>query len=202
MWQRRSSPNGLKEDNRSSPAEPSERVVIVVAFQARTKRENDEADGCALRRRCILARDLLHWKSKIGLDPLPNNYVRGALRAFGEKKALEFFHQLVETQDMQFRRGRPLQAQFLAAGEFAASPELRLSLLKELKASGAPVDYHIFYPFPVTLAATAIFKTAPHPHASALFVDYWLLKEGQQFLLDRQFTVMREGMSPSDPETN
>lgn len=148
--------------------------------------------------------DLLdpYWKGKIGLDPLPNNFVRGALKAFGEKKALEFFHQLVETQDIQFRRGRTLQTQFLAAGEFAASPELRLSLLKELKASGAPVDYHFAYPFPVTLAATAVFKTAPHPYASALFVDYWLSKEGQQFLVDHQFTVMREGMSPSDPAAN
>lgn len=146
--------------------------------------------------------DLLdpYWKGKIGLDPLPNNFIRGTLKAFGEKKALEFFQRLLDTQDIQFRRGRTLQTQFLAAGEFAASPELRLSLLKELKAANAPVDFHFAHPFPVTLAATGIFKTAPHPHAAALFIDYWLSKEGQEFMASREFTVMREGMTQLDAE--
>lgn len=141
--------------------------------------------------------DLLdpYWKGKLGLDPLPNNFVRGALKAYGEKKTLEFLQRLVDTQDIQFRRGRTLQAQLLAAGEFAASPELRLSLLKELKESRAPVDYHFSYPFPVTLGAAGIFKKAARPHAAALFIDFWLSKEGQQFMIEREFTVVREGMN-------
>lgn len=139
--------------------------------------------------------DLLdpYWKGKIGLDPLPNNFVRGTLRAYGEKKTLEFLQKLVDTQDIQFRRGRTLQIQLLAAGEFAASPELRLSLLKELKENRAPVDYHFAYPFPVTLGAVGVFKQTPRPYASALFVDFWLSQEGQQFMIDQKFTVVREG---------
>lgn len=146
--------------------------------------------------------DLLdpYWKGKIGLDPLPNNFVRGALKAFGEKKALDFFHRLVSNQEIQFRRGRTLQTQFVAAGEFAASPELRLSILKELKRAGAPVDFHFAYPFPVTLGAVGIFNATLHPYASALFVDFWLSKEGQQFMVDREFTVMREGMAKLEAE--
>ena len=146
--------------------------------------------------------DLLdpYWKGKIALDPLPNNFVRGALKAFGEKKALDFFHKLVETQDIQFRRGRTLQTQLLAAGEFAASPELRLSILKEMKQSGAPVDYHFAYPFPTTMAALSIFKSTKNPHAAALLVDFWLSKEGQQFFVDKEFTVVREGMIPLEAE--
>jgi iron(III) transport system substrate-binding protein len=146
--------------------------------------------------------DLLdpYWKGKIGLDPLPNNFVRGARKAYGEKKALDFFQKLVETQDIQFRRGRTLQTQLLAAGEFAASPELRLSILKEMKQNGAPVDYHFAYPFPTTMAALSIFKSTRNPHAAALLVDFWLSKEGQQFLVDREFTVVREGMMQLDVE--
>jgi ABC-type Fe3+ transport system substrate-binding protein len=86
------------------------------------------------------------------------------------------------------------------AGEFGASPELRISLLKELKEKGAPVDYHFAYPFPITSAFISAFKTAPHPHSAALLVDYWLSKEGQQFMVDREFTVVREGMTHLDPE--
>jgi iron(III) transport system substrate-binding protein len=146
--------------------------------------------------------DLLdpYWKDKIGLDPLPNNFIRGALKAFGKEKAQDFFQKLVETQNIQFRRGRTLQVQLLAAGEIYSSPELRLSLLKELKQKGAPVDYHFAYPFVVTLAAAGAFKTAPHPHAAALFIDFVLSKEGQQFLVDREFTVMREGMTKLDQD--
>ena len=146
--------------------------------------------------------DLLdpYWKGKIGLDPLPNNFVRGARKAYGEQKALDFFQKLVETQDIQFRRGRTLQTQLLAAGEFAASPELRLSILKEMKQSGAPVDYHFAYPFPTTMAALSIFKSTKNPHAAALLVDFWLSKEGQQFLVDREFTVVRDGMMQLDVE--
>jgi len=146
--------------------------------------------------------DLLdpYWKGKLGLDPLPNNFVRGALRVFGEKKATDLFQKLVDHQEVQFRRGRTTQTQLLAAGEFAASPELRLSILKELKTKGAPVNYHFAYPFPVTLGAVGVFNAAPHPYASALFTDFWLSKEGQQFMIDREFTVVREGMTEIDPE--
>ncbi|MGH7767938.1 MAG: hypothetical protein ACREQP_10820, partial [Candidatus Binatia bacterium] len=59
---------------------------------------------------------------------------------------------------------------------------------------------HFAYPFVVTLAATGAFKTAPHPHAAALFIDFVLSKEGQQFLVDREFTVMREGMTKLDQD--
>lgn len=92
--------------------------------------------------------DLLdpYWKGKIVLDPLPNSFVRGALKAYGKKKALEFFELLLRQQEIQFRRGRTLQAQLLAAGEFAASPELRLGTLTELKRKGAPVEVHYIYP--------------------------------------------------------
>ena len=146
--------------------------------------------------------DLLdpYWKGKITLDPLPNNFIRGSIKAFGKDKAQDFFSRLVETQNIQFRRGRTLQTQLLAAGEIACSPELRLSLLKQLKEKGAPVDYHFAYPFVVTLAATGIFKQAPHPHTAALFVDYWLSREGQQFMIDREFTVMRKGMTQLDED--
>lgn len=146
--------------------------------------------------------DLLdpYWKGKVALDPLPNNFVRGTLKAFGEKKSLDFFHKLLKTQDIQFRRGRTLQTQLLAAGAIGSSPEVRHSLLKQLKEDGAPVDFHFSYPFPVTNGSIGILNSAPHPHAAALFIDYWLSETGQQFMVDNEFTVVREGMINLPPE--
>ncbi|MGH7845037.1 MAG: ABC transporter substrate-binding protein [Candidatus Binatia bacterium] len=140
--------------------------------------------------------DLLdpYWKGKLVLDPLPNSFVRGALAAYGEKKAMELFDRLLSTQDVQFRRGRTLQTQLLAAGEFAASPEIRLGTLLELKTKGAPVDYHFIYPTPVELRPVAIFKTAPHPHAAALLADFWLSPEGQKIMVQAGYSVAREGI--------
>ena len=140
--------------------------------------------------------DLLdpYWKGKLVLDPLPNTFVRGSLIAYGKKKALELFDRLLSTQEVQFRRGRTLQTQLLAAGEFVASPEIRLGTLRELKDKGAPVDYHYTYPTPVEIRPVAIFKSAPHPHAAALLVDYWLSQEGQEIMTQSGYTVAREGV--------
>jgi len=141
--------------------------------------------------------DLLdpYWKGKVALDPLPNNFVRGSLKAFGKEKSLAFFHKLVETQDIQFRRGRTLQSQLIIAGAISSSPEVRHSLMKRYKDEGAPVDFHFAYPFPVTNGSVGIPLKAPHPYTAALFLDFWLSKEGQQFMVDRNFTVMRKGMT-------
>jgi iron(III) transport system substrate-binding protein len=140
--------------------------------------------------------DLLdpYWKGKLVLDPLPNTFVRGSLIAYGEKKALELFDRLLGTQEVQFRRGRTLQTQLLAAGEFAASPEIRLGTLRELKEKGAPIDYHFTYPTPAEIRPVAIFKTAPHPHAAALLVDFWLSPEGQEIMIQSGYSVAREGV--------
>jgi iron(III) transport system substrate-binding protein len=144
--------------------------------------------------------DLLdpYWKGKLVLDPLPNTFVRGSLIAYGEKKALELFNRLLSTQEIQFRRGRTLQVQLLAAGEFAASPELRLGTIRELKEKGAPIDYHFIYPTPAEIRPAAIFNTAPHPHTAALLVDFWLSREGQELMLQAGYSVAREGIGSEE----
>ena len=146
--------------------------------------------------------DLLdpYWKGKLVLDPLPNTFVRGSLVAYGENKAMELFERLLSTQEVQFRRGRTLQTQLLAAGEFVASPEIRLGTLRALKEKGAPIDYHYTYPTPVEIRPVAIFKTAPHPHTAALLVDFWLSPEGQQIMIESGYSVAREGIESDSAE--
>ncbi|HEY2987183.1 MAG TPA: ABC transporter substrate-binding protein [Candidatus Binatia bacterium] len=132
-----------------------------------------------------------YWKGKIVADPLPNSFIKGALRVYGEKKAAELFKRLVEEQHLNFRRGRTLQAQLIAAGEFPAAIEISVTHPKQMKAKGAPIDYHYIYPTPVTLAPVSIFKAAPHPHAAALAVDFILSKEGQKLIASLGYSVAR-----------
>ncbi|MFR9805298.1 ABC transporter substrate-binding protein [Pseudonocardia sp. RS010] len=69
--------------------------------------------------------------------------------------------------------------QALASGEIDVGMPA-LSTVNALKASGAPID--VAFPDPVfapTISATVL-KTAPHPQAAQLFVDFALSAEGQQ----------------------
>jgi len=139
-----------------------------------------------------------YWKGKLVADPLPNSFIKAALRVYGEKKAAEFFKRLVEEQNLSFRRGRTLQAQLIAAGEFPAAVEISVTHPKQMKAKGAPIDYHYIYPTPVTLAPLSIFKAAPHPHAAALAVDFILSKEGQKLIASLGYSVARKDVDVPD----
>jgi iron(III) transport system substrate-binding protein len=139
-----------------------------------------------------------YWKGKLVADPLPNSFIKAALRVYGEKKAFEFFKRLVEEQNLSFRRGRTLQAQLIAAGEFPAAIEVAVTHPRQMKAKGAPIDYHYIYPTPVTLAPISIFKTAPHPHAAALAVDFILSKEGQKLIASLGYSVPRKDVDVPD----
>jgi iron(III) transport system substrate-binding protein len=133
-----------------------------------------------------------YWKGKLVADPLPNSFIKGALRVYGEKKAGELFKRLVEEQGLSFRRGRTLQAQLIAAGEFPAAIEIAVTHPKQMKAKGAPIDYHYIQPTPVTLSPVSIFKAAPHPYAAALAVDFFLSPEGQKVIASLGYSVARK----------
>jgi len=48
------------------------------------------------------------------------------------------------------------------------------------KAAGAPVEWHPLEPVTATINSIGLVKTAPHPHASMLFLDFVLSRKGQR----------------------
>jgi ABC-type Fe3+ transport system substrate-binding protein len=48
------------------------------------------------------------------------------------------------------------------------------------KSAGAPVDWHPLEPVTATNNSIGLVKTAPHPHASMLFLDFVLSRKGQR----------------------
>jgi iron(III) transport system substrate-binding protein len=133
-----------------------------------------------------------YWKGKLVMDPLPNSFIKGALKVYGEAKALDLFKRLVDEQGVQFRRGRTMQMQLLAAGEFPAAVEIIIAHIKRLKTQGAPVNYHYVYPTPLTVSPVSILKSAPHPYAAALFVDHLLSLEGQTVMAGAGYSVAQK----------
>lgn len=127
--------------------------------------------------------DLLNpkWKGQIGLDMTDDDWYMLLVHVMGEKKALEFVRGLAK-QDVQFRRGRQLAAELLAAGEWALAPTMRIAAGEEIRKKGAPVDWVAIEPlYPNPPNALALARRAPHPNAGKLWIDHILSKEVQDY---------------------
>ena len=84
------------------------------------------------------------------------------------------------TQDLQYRGGHTQMVQLLAAGEFpilSVTFAPRVSVVKE---SGAPIDWLALAPTFSNPIGIGLYKSAPHPNAAKLYVDFMLSKEVQQ----------------------
>jgi len=91
-----------------------------------------------------------------------------------------------------------MQVQLLAAGEFPAAVENLIAHIKRLKSQGAPVNYHYIYPTALTVSPVSVLKSAPHPHAAALFVDHLLSQEGQILMAEAGYSVAQKKVDVVD----
>lgn len=148
--------------------------VAVVGYSTRQVKEADIPQDWE---------DLLKplWKGKMALDSESYLWWAAVMEMLGEERGKKFMESL-SRQDIAFRRGRTLQLQLLAAGEFALGIELHLRRLLELRSQGAPLDYAPIQPF-LKPSVLMMMKNAVHPHAAMLFVDHVLSEEGQHALV-------------------
>jgi len=141
--------------------------------------------------------DLLHprWKGRMALDQNEDRWFANMLHLMGEKKGLEFMEALAK-QQINFRRGRSLITQLLAAGEFDLQIVAYWYRPHTLKKQGAPVDWLAMEPVIVALHPISIVDRAPHPNAARLFIDFTLSEEGQRIFIQRGRVSARAGMKP------
>jgi iron(III) transport system substrate-binding protein len=124
--------------------------------------------------------DLLdaQWRGKMaisGVSTTAVNWVGTMLIAHGP----EFVRKL-GTQNIRIYNltGRAL-ANLMTAGEVVLSPTIYNSHVAASAEKGAPLGWHSPGPVPVTDSGVAIARKAPHPHATMLFMDFLMSKEGQ-----------------------
>jgi iron(III) transport system substrate-binding protein len=125
--------------------------------------------------------DLLEpkWKGKIAFFDEEYEWYANYLKIVGRGKGLEFMRRFA-TQDLQYRGGHTQMVQLLAAGEFpilSVTFAPRVSVVKE---SGAPIDWLALPPTFSSPTAMGIYKSALHPNAAKLYIDFILSKEIQQ----------------------
>ena len=130
--------------------------------------------------------DLLdpRWKDKLGMDTTDYDWLAALIDFYGRSKALEYTGKLAK-QKLNFRRGPTLLAQLTVAGEFPVVIDAFPEEIMQMKSARAPADFIFSEPFvPVKTPTTvSISSGAPHPHASALFVDFLLSKPGQDIMV-------------------
>ena len=139
------------------------------------------------------------WKGKLSLDTEAFEWMGFLLKHMGEQRALRYFERLTK-QDVKFLRGRSLQLQLLAAGEFPITMVSNANLILDLKKAGAPIEPIRISPVLLRPSLLLLAANAPHPNAAMLYLDFLLSKDGQNLLASSGRLPARTDVQTDDHE--
>jgi iron(III) transport system substrate-binding protein len=145
--------------------------------------------------------DLLlpRWKGrKITMEAEAYEWFQAMLALKGRERTLEFIKQL-KSQQPGFNRGRTLQAQLVAAGEYEVALELFNYRVEVLKNQGAPIDWVAPRPMVTNPSVASLAARAPHPNAGKRFIDFLLSKEGATLIRQAGRIPARSDVEPNPP---
>jgi iron(III) transport system substrate-binding protein len=145
--------------------------------------------------------DLLNprWKGGMFLDDEAFEWFAVLLKHYGREKGLQYMKRLAQ-QDLSMQRGRTGQTQLLVAGERPIGIYLSGHTVLDLKDKGAPVGWVALDPYFSQANMLMLARHAPHPYASALFIDWGLSEEGQAMITTFGRVVARNGVKQRFPE--
>jgi iron(III) transport system substrate-binding protein len=122
------------------------------------------------------------WKGKLGIEAGDAEWMATLIKKWGEAEGMAFFRKLSEMRP-EVRKGHPLLAQLIVAGEVPVCLTAYSGNIEPLKRKGAPIDFA-----PIDAVARpqgiGIAKSAPHPAAALLFADFVLSAEDGQRLYE------------------
>ena len=134
--------------------------------------------------------DLLEprWKNNLIMDAEAYDLLAGLIDLWGEAKATSFLRQIAQDQKVTFsRQSHTFMTQLVATGEHDVIVDGYVHNAVALKEKGAPIDYVMLNPTIIRPPSIiAILARAPHPYASALFLDYHLSKEASEIMVKSQ----------------
>ena len=118
----------------------------------------------------------------------------GMVSLKGEKQGIDYMKKLAG-QNLRPVQGFTHMVNLLAAGEYPIALMSQVTKIEQLKEKGAPVDWASTSPDFSTVGAYAMSKSAPHPAAARLFIDFVLSEQGQKVLGRTGKLPMRRGVS-------
>ena len=140
------------------------------------------------------------WRGKISFFEEEYEWYANYLKIVGREKGLDFMRRLAR-QELQYRGGHSQMVQLLAAGEFPIMGVAFAPRVSVVRASGAPIDWAALNPVFSNPVGMGMYKSAPHPNAAKLYIDFMLSKEVQQevWVNAAWKGSARKDVTPKDP---
>jgi iron(III) transport system substrate-binding protein len=134
------------------------------------------------------------WKGRLGLDSSDFEWYANLKKVWGNDKARNFLDGL-KKQDVRLIQGRALLTELLGGGEFAVLVNNYLQNVVEAKRKGNAVEFLALDPVIAGSGLVGVNKTAPHPSAARLFIDFALSKEGQELIVKTDRSSVRKDVA-------
>jgi iron(III) transport system substrate-binding protein len=135
------------------------------------------------------------WKGKLAAETDNVDWFAAVVREMGEPQAVALFQDIVRTNGMSMRKGHPVLASMVAAGDVSLALSTYNYFIDKLrKDKGAPVAWTVLEPAIARVSGVALARRARHPHAAVLFVDF-MLSEAQSLFPGLDLIPAVRGMS-------
>jgi iron(III) transport system substrate-binding protein len=125
------------------------------------------------------------WKNKMVWNGFPTSsgmggFIGTVLAEMGEDKGKEYLRKLAKQNIAPVRGSARKVLDMVIAGEYPLALQIFNHHAVISAKKGAPVDWIKMEPATETLSVISVHKSAPHPNAAKLLVDFIISKEGQE----------------------
>jgi iron(III) transport system substrate-binding protein len=141
--------------------------------------------------------DLLkpEWKGKLGIEAKDSDWFAEVVLSLGEAEGLKLFREIVAKNGISVRSGHTVLTNLVASGEVPFGLTPYDYSVTQLKANGAPIDWFLIPPAIARAGGIGVPKTAKHPSAAVLLLDF-AIGDGQALLAARHYTTVINSIEP------
>jgi iron(III) transport system substrate-binding protein len=125
------------------------------------------------------------YKGQISFEPLEIRFLAGMLEIFGRSyDRLDNWLSCIAKNKPIIQRGHTQRQTLMVAGDHAISPDQYIYAGLLLKKKNPSVPFGVDYETPISITALNVIinRNAPHPYAAALFADWSVSEESQEYL--------------------
>ena len=126
------------------------------------------------------------FRGMLGIEADDYDWFGMVVGLMGEEKGLRLFRDIAATNGISVRKGHTLLTNLVAAGEVPIGLTVFMQNADVARRNGASVDWFLLPPTVARPDAMGMAKRAPHPATALLYYDF-MLSDGQQVMLGRQF---------------
>src|SRR5215472_3477270 len=145
------------------------------------------------------------WRGKMAWNGFPTTsglggFVGTVLSEMGREQGITYLRALAKQNIANLRGSAREVHDQVIAGEYPIALQIFNHHAVISAKKGAPVDWIKMEPATGTLSVLSIHKSAPHPNAAKLLVDFIISKEGQQVYRDADYLTADPAVPARVPE--